>query len=168
MSELLDIAAQVYDDHGFSEEGIACLRRRIGDSESLCQQALDAAARSALREVMRDVRDSIGNSNGEAHQPKTFSAETQEGIAKACRGFLERPLMDGTLLGQATLEQVLSDHDRYKAYAEGNAREARFLALVAKPLVQGQQVSEVWDEAKLKKAYARSAAERPARRKTVA
>jgi hypothetical protein len=166
MSELLDIAAEVYDDHGFSEEGITCLRRRIGDSENLCQQALDAAARSALREVMRDVRDSIGN--GETHQPKTFSAQTQEGIAKACRGFLERPLMDGTLLGKATLEQVESDRNRYEAYAAGNAREARFLDLVAKRLKKGQKVSDVWDEKKLKKAYARSAADHPARRKTVA
>lgn len=153
MSELNDVADTVYGEHGFSDEGINCLVRQLR-GRALRKQVFAWAARNLLREAMRGVRATAGvTENG---QPKTFDADQQEAIVNACRGFLDRPLMSGKRLGDATRADLLADAQRYEQYAEGNAREARFLFAVADKVKDGQSVRDVLDEDKLRKLHERA------------
>jgi hypothetical protein len=137
---------------------VACLERKIIDDEDLTALAVHNAAYDALRERMRDVRAEISNGggNGEAHQSKVYSPELREKLQQSLRGFLQRPMMDGTLLENATREVLLSDAERYENYAEGNAREGRFLRAVAKKVPDEKKVKDVFSEQQLQRLYDRA------------
>jgi hypothetical protein len=153
MSTLRDLARAAYDAHGCSEQGTECLLDKVA-AAGLEAQALAQYAADALREQEREFRASLTTSGG---APRTFTADQQAQVESACKGFLVWPLMDHTPLGQATREQVKKDRERWQALAQGNARSARFLGLVAAKLSHdGQRVGEVLNEKQLARLFERA------------
>lgn len=150
-SELLKAAEEVYEVHRFSEEGVTALEQRIRNTPTLLELAIHQAAYDTLRMSMRDTRHKISTPPGGTQ--RHYSREEQEAIVDAVKGFYSRPLMDGTLLRDATGEVLLRDAERYEAQASGCAREAKFLRLVAAKVSPGQKVGDVWTEDELEKLF---------------
>src|SRR5215475_16074811 len=102
-NELRDLAEQVYDQHGFTEQGVKCLAQQIGESTGHLAEACRWAADNLLRERSRAVRDQISNGG-----MKVYTDEQQERIGQA-RGFFARPMpIKGLVLGQATKEDLMT------------------------------------------------------------
>ncbi len=149
--KLAHLADEVAAEHGFGDDALAPLVQRIIDSPELHEQSLRAAAKDALHGARWRARQQARK--GAVFQHKTYSPHFQSSIERACKTLLDWPLMDGTPLGKATRDQILRDADRYSALAGANARNARFLAGVARRLDGTQTAEQVWGAAALDAAY---------------
>lgn len=148
MASIYDLAKDTYESHGIGDEAIQDLIDKISEEASLVEQALRGLAVDALMEAQRRARAKITKS---VTKPKVYTEEMQEAVTKACARFLHWPMMDGTLLGDATKTHLLKDAERYKANADGNLRNMKFLSLVAERLEDKQKVKEVFTDEELAK-----------------
>lgn len=146
MNKIYELAEAAYEAHGDSEVALDKLVDEIIQDDALVEGSARFAAKHALAQSRRIVRCVI-----EGEPQKRYSKAFQQQIQVACGQFLKWPLMDGTELAKATKEHVLRDAERFQANADGNARKARFLKLVAERLQDGELVGEVLTDGELRK-----------------
>jgi hypothetical protein len=159
MSALKDLAATVYKDLGFSEEGLAELARRIAGNPEWVADAVKTAAYDLLTAAQRTFRRHVASAHYDApilvlkdqgtpslDTARVFSRKTQERVEQSAAGkFLLWPMMDGTPLGDADREHLLSDARRYLGNTKGNLREALFLLSLAER-VGKKRVRQVFND----------------------
>ena len=119
--------------------------REIQQDSVLRNEAVRLAAYDALTGAQCYTRQHITKSAA-AYVPKTYSKEMQEEVERRSSKWFSWPLMCGILLRNANKEQILEDAVRYQQMADGNARNAKFLRLVAGRLKGKQKVKDVLSE----------------------
>lgn len=151
---LKQLAGEIIQEQGFGEAAEQRLTRMILKNGEHIKTAVGLAVRQIMHDAMQLARYRINQqANQQCQTVKTFGADMQERVQKANERylFLYWPMMSGKLLQDATKEEVLSDSMRYRKNAEGNARNARFMALVGEGLRDGATVGERYTEKQLAK-----------------
>jgi len=127
---------------GLTPEAVAALEADVKADRTLLAYAVRCAAYDALRAANHKARQELLA----AAAPPTVSPERQQAIEAGARGYLSWPLMDGTPLGDADKEHLLSDAARHRQYAAGNVRSAKFYEALAARMRAGEKVKDVWEE----------------------
>lgn len=127
------IAQQALLDLGPGQRAFGVLRKRIFDDPQLLEQAVDLAVISCLRAARAEIKSNV-----------------KEALEAIDIRFIFSDwwvLMDGqTPLTKATKEQLLKDAERYQHMANGNARCAHFLKLIAVAMEANQVVHTLYAE----------------------
>jgi hypothetical protein len=142
-------AAEVYGQYGFSKESVNLLKQEILNSPDVLDEALNIAAYDLMTGVQHTVRSTISGGNGGMNKPRIIPKAMQMAVEEACGKYYNWPLMNGAKLADANRDHILKDAERYQANADGNAKNARFLRLVASQLQGTQTVKEVLSESQL-------------------
>lgn len=149
MSEQLRAVARgAYEKHGMGEEALKEVEEYIRKNEDLFNDAIRLAAKEVLGAAQHMARQRIVAPA--AFVPKKYSKEFQQSVQYACGKFFNWPLMDGTKLGEARKEHLLRDAARFQINAQANAKNARFLEMIAAKLPEDKTVREVFSEEQLR------------------
>lgn len=147
---ILQAAKRIYVEHGSSSLAAQDrLQALIRSDETMLDHAICMAAEQAMSVARHAVRAVIVAATPAASAPKVFSREFSESVQIAVGRFYNFPLMDGTLLADATREKLVRDSGRYAAQAVGCIRSAKFLQLIADGLTGELTVREVFTEERL-------------------
>ena len=149
VNPVLQAAKRIYVEHGSTPTAQEMLQALIRGDETMLDHAIRMAAETALSAARHAARSVIVAATPAASAPKVFSREFSESVQIAVGRYYNFPLMDGTLLADATKDKLLRDSSRYAAQAAGCVRNARFLQLIADGLTDGRTVREVFTEERL-------------------
>lgn len=150
-NKLLVLARGIYPQFGLDEEGIHALQEHVLADPNLVAEVVRFACLEALKNVQYETRQVIAGKKKEPYRPKTFTTEQQNIIVAGCGKWLNWPMMNGTLLKNATKEHLLQDIQKYRNMYVGHYQNMRFLEEVANKLKDGQTVGEVLTDKQLTK-----------------
>ncbi len=146
MARIDEVAKTIYQSHGDTPEAVNLMRDEILRDPEMMQLAAKMAAVEAIGNGRRELRNQITNG-----KPKLVTPEARQRMQRIAATYYNWPLMDGTPIGDATRDLLLRDSERFQRNAEGNARNANFLRMVADKVRDGQTVKEALSEDQLEK-----------------
>lgn len=120
--------------------------------DALVEPWIDQAAYEAVREVSRDRRGVIWDSQRRA-TPASLVSDADKIVLLAnsnAQALMDFPLPGGKRLGDAIAEEVRTAAGFYYRQAGNMMAKGRWLAKIAVSVPDGKRVSEALDEAKLK------------------
>lgn len=127
--ELRQLAQQVYDRLGNSEEGLASLVQLITD-HGLDREAVRYAAEEMLAERMRAARQKINGGNGNGGFRADRTPDPDEKLAQDSALEWDYPLQGDFPLSEATEMQIDDQIELHERNIKGNRLAVRFLRRV--------------------------------------
>ncbi len=146
------IAQSVYSEQGLGDASVLAILEAVQnhpEAEALLNRLVRDGIKQLLYAAQHRTRATIEGKPNQKYQPKVFTQEQRDRAAITFGTFFMWPMRDGSKLKDATREDLLKDSERFQLQADGNARKARFLNLVAGGMKEGQVVSKVYTESRL-------------------
>jgi hypothetical protein len=138
------LCRQVYSEIGFSEPASETLAQRIMAEPALVRAAVLQCAYDQLRAIMHDTRGILVRRPAPDMAPKVYSEETRRRVTEKFHGLFAWPLMDGSMLAEATHDKLELEAERYQRNADGNQIRARWFRLLAAKVQGEQRVRDVF------------------------
>jgi len=161
MSDLLTEAKRIVAKIHDTAKATKKLKEWIESQPEILEEVIERAANDAIREVHRMTRVNLMKIHEEA-VPTIYTPAMQQRIQQSCASLYNWPLMNGKLLGDATIGEIREEASRYHAQMQGVARNWRFLDEIAKSGAPDTAlVKNVFTEKKLKEIKERTAGSHP-------
>lgn len=141
------VAADCYRACGGNEQAAQImLRELILSDPPLREEVLAPFLATVTRDLIRDCRNLIRSTIA------TPAARGSMGLKELARTWYDWPLSDGTLLGDASADQLLTEGDRYERLASVHKRRSQFFANLARLMPKnGKKVREAISNDEIKK-----------------
>lgn len=121
--------------------------RRKNIQQAILLEALDGHLWYEIRQAAIRTRQNFFNGQ---IPPKEDSGAFEKAAAQIAKEhWYQFPLPGGTLLGEATKDDLIAAHDLWQAMAEANARRAAWVSKLIPKVPAGKRVRDVLSEKKI-------------------